>query len=117
QHLTMRNPFGVADVPEPSGEDVLAFAATVSLDGSPNDPNAETWADTASTESTMTGAWSSRWNGGADATISGDTPERWKLGRANLVVRDERIYVLFDWDEGRRKGLLEANGTGARWHG
>jgi hypothetical protein len=39
-----RNPFGVADVPDPDGKDVQELAAKVKLCGDDKDPNAEQWA-------------------------------------------------------------------------
>lgn len=106
-----KNPFGVVDVPDPDGADVRAFAATVQLDGGADDPNASAW-------NGAPGVWSSRWNGGADPAIPGDVPERWKPGRAEVVVRDERIFIVFDWNDGARRGLLEARRDGdARWLG
>lgn len=106
-----RNPFGVADVPDPDGDDVRAFAATVQLDGGADDPNASAWSGAA-------GAWSSRWNGGADPAIPGDMPALWKAGRAEVIARDDRIFILFDWNDGARRGLLEARRDGgALWLG
>lgn len=116
--LTIRNPFGVADAPDPEAHDVLAFAATVQLDGGPLDPNAQAWPGAAATPaSSLAGAWSSRWNGGADPAITGDTPELWKRGRATLALQGDRIYILFDWNNGAGQGLLEALRDGDRCHG
>jgi hypothetical protein len=82
------------DVSDPQGPDVMAYAATI--------PACET-----TTTASLDGTWSSRWNGGVDATIAGDTAETWKAGRAEIVSRDDRVYIFFDWDNGKRKGLLE----------
>jgi hypothetical protein len=89
---SVRNPFGVTDVPDPFGVDVADFAAIVA-------------AGDASVA--LDGAWSSRWNGGADPTIPGDSKERWKTGRAEIVTRGDRVFIRFDWDNGKRIGLLE----------
>jgi hypothetical protein len=92
-----RNPFDVADVPDPEGQDVVEFAAAVpSEEGAGDVPDS------------LDGEWTSRWNGGVDTTIPGDTKEAWKSGRAEIVARAGVTYVFFDWDGGRRKGLLEA---------
>jgi hypothetical protein len=110
-----RNPFGVMDVPDPNDREVMQFAASATLDGSPQDENAEAWGEPggASQHGTVEGQWSSRWNGGADPTIPGDAPDRWKQGRAEAKIIDERIYLFFDWAEGTRKGLIDASREGA----
>ena len=70
-----RNPFGVMDVPDPNDADVAQFAASATLDGSATDANAQAWSqvDSFGEQHTILGNWSSRWNGGADPTIAGDT--------------------------------------------
>lgn len=110
-----RNPFNVMDVPDPNDEDVKAFAESAALDASAQDDNAKAWAianglDSASVE----GHWSSRWNGGVDPTIPGDAKENWKQGHAEVKLAGERIYLLFDWDDGARRGLIDARREGAR---
>ena len=69
--------------------------------------DAATWgmADDTNPRDTVEGNWSSRWNGGADPTMAGDAPDKWKQGRAEVRIIGERIYLLFDWDHGARKGL------------
>jgi hypothetical protein len=111
---TTRNPFGVMDVPDPNDRQVMQFAASATLDGSPQDGNAEAWGtpDGTSLDDTVEGDWSSRWNGGADPTISGDAPDQWKQGRAEARIIGERIYLTFDWDHGSRKGLIDARREG-----
>lgn len=110
----IRNPFGVMDVPDPNDQEVMQFAATATLEGSSDDENAATWgmADVTSPRDTVEGNWSSRWNGGADPTIAGDAPDKWKQGRAEARVIGERIYLSFDWDHGARKGLIDARREG-----
>ena len=105
--IIIRNPFGTADVPAPDGSDVTAFAATATLAGGADDVNASAWAAELHSDP-LEGAWSSRWNGGADPTIAGDAPEKWKQGRAEVRVNGDRLYLRFDWDGGRRHGLIEA---------
>lgn len=97
-----RNPFGVEDVPHPDGADVEAFAASVRLPGSIDDPNAATWADLRQDDqSSIEGRWSSRWNGdGLD----------WQVGHGEVRLDRDRgsVFILFDWDGGRKQGLIEA---------
>lgn len=102
-----RNPFGVMDVPHPNDGEVQAFAASVKLSDGKDDDNASSWptpADSAAIE----GPWLGRWNGGADPTIPGDAADKWKQGRAEVRVAHGRIYILFDWDNGARRGLIDA---------
>lgn len=107
-NLVIRNPFGTMDVPDPSGSDVMDYAATARLAGDAADGNAAHWASIPAISDPLEGAWASRRNGGADPTIAGDTPETWKQGRAEVRVVGERIYLRFDWDDGRRHGLIDA---------
>jgi hypothetical protein len=109
----IRNPFGVMDVPNPNDQEVTQFAAGATLEGSSDDENAATWVTPGGTShDTIEGNWSSRWNGGADPTIAGDTPDQWKQGRAEAKLVGERIYLMFDWDHGARKGLIDARREG-----
>ena len=104
-----RNPFGVMDVPDPYDAEVMAFAESAALDGSAGDANAPVWAATGSAAGqSVNGAWRSRWNGGADPTIAGDAPDKWKQGRGEARAVGDRVYLLFDWDDGKRQGLIEA---------
>ena len=108
-----RNPFGVMDVPDPDDADVAQFAGSATLEGSANDVNAATWAAAdASQPGTIEGDWSSRWNGGADPTIAGDSPDKWKQGRGEAKTVGDRVYLYFDWDSGARKGLIDAKREG-----
>jgi hypothetical protein len=112
-NIVLRNPFGTMDVPDPAGRDVVDFAATVALDGRSGDVNADAWAEIPAA-GPLEGVWASRWNGGADPTIAGDTPVQWKQGRAALRIVGDRVYLRFDWNRGRRHGLIEARCDGAR---
>ena len=109
-----RNPFGVMDVPDPDDADVTQFAGSATLDGSAMDANAEAWSpvDSFGEQHTILGNWSSRWNGGADPTIPGDTAKKWKQGRGEARTVGDRVYLYFDWDSGARKGLIEAKREG-----
>ncbi|MGY3078393.1 hypothetical protein ACVWZZ_004801 [Bradyrhizobium sp. LM6.10] len=99
-HLDIRNPFGTMDVPSPDDSEVTDYAATATLSGDATDGNAAAWASIATMYDPIEGRWTSRWNGGADPTIGGDTAEKWKQGRAEVQVKSERIYLRFDWDDG-----------------
>jgi len=104
------------DVPRPDGQEVLEFAAGAKVAGSSDDENAEAW--TAASKRNQYGAiegnWSSRWNGGVDPTIPGDIENKWKEGRAEVKAAGDRLYLLFDWDNGARRGLIEARREGTR---
>lgn len=111
-HLAIRNPFGTMDVPAPDSREVQDYAATVVLGGEADDVNAAPWARLGPSDP-LDGVWASRWNGGADPTIPGDAPDKWKTGRAEVRVADGRVYLRFDWDGGRRHGLIDARREGA----
>ena len=110
----IQNPFGVMDVPDPNDADVEQFAGCATLQASADDDNAKAWssADSSGQHGAVEGNWSSRWNGGADPTIPGDAADKWKQGRAELRTAGERVYLLFDWDSGTRKGLIDARREG-----
>ena len=112
-NIVIRNPFGTMDVPAPDDREVMDYAVTATLAGDAGDVNAARWASIP-TADPLEGAWASRWNGGADPTIAGDTPENWKDGRAEVRIVGERIYLRFDWDHGRRHGLIDAVRDGER---
>jgi hypothetical protein len=113
--MKVRNPFGVMDVPEPDDAEVREFAAVARLDGSADDENAQAWdeVNNRGRDGTIEGHWSSRWNGGADATIPGDTRDDWKQGRAEVRISGDRVYLLFDWHGGARRGMIDARREGA----
>lgn len=112
-HLVIRNPFGTMDVPSPDDSEVTDYAAMARLSGNATDGNAAAWASIATMADPIEGLWASRWNGGADPTIDGDTADKWKQGRAEVRVKGERLYLRFDWDNGRRHGLIDAARDGA----
>ena len=109
----IRNPFGVMDVPNPDDPEVLEFAAGAKLAGASDDENAKAWT-APSDDGAIEGNWSSRWNGGADPTIPGDAADKWKQGQAEVKVAGDRLYLLFDWDNGARRGLIDAHRVGTR---
>jgi hypothetical protein len=104
------------DVPDPNDREVLAFAAHALVAGTSNDENAKEWTTSSNPDQcgTVDGKWSSRWNGGADSTIPGDTANKWKQGQARARAVGDRLYLLFDWDNGARRGLIDAHRTGKR---
>ena len=113
QTETRRNPFGVMDVPAPNDEEVIRFAANARLRGGADDDNAANWSPVDSGQQhSILGNWSSRWNGGADPTIAGDTAKKWKQGRGEARIVEDRVYLYFDWDSGARKGLIDARREG-----
>jgi hypothetical protein len=113
QGLGSRNPFGVMDVPNPNDFEVARFAASAATLGGFGDANAEPWGAANESDGAIEGHWSSRWNGGADPTIPEDAPYKWKRGSAEARIIGERVYLLFDWDHGARKGLIDAMREGA----
>jgi hypothetical protein len=107
----VRNPFGVMDVPGLiDQEELAAYAAMFAVDGSPGDENAPAWsaADARDRRCGIEGRWSSRWKGGVDRTIPGDARDKWKRGRAEVRTAGGLVYLLFDWNHGSRRGLIEA---------
>lgn len=95
-----RNPYGVQDVPDADGDDVAAFANDIRLTGAADDDNAGAWdAPTAPAPALIEGNWSSRWNGDGF---------EWQNGRGRISVDGERVYILFDWDDATKQGLIEA---------
>jgi hypothetical protein len=108
-----RNPFGVMDVPNPNDLEVVEFSAGATLEGSLDDDNAAAWCMADGTpHHTVEGDWSSRWNGGADPTIADDAADKWKQGHAEARILGDRLYLKFDWDNGARKGLIDARREG-----
>jgi hypothetical protein len=104
------------DAPDPGGQDVIAFAAKGLPPGSGTDANAEQWTAPGPRggHESLEGAWSSRWNGAADPTIEGDSKNAWKVGRGEARVVGDRVYLLFDWNHGARRALLEARREGSQ---
>ena len=112
-NVGVRNPFGVMDVPDPNDREVTEFSATAKLDGAAQDDNAAAWASAGGNPGgSIDGAWSSRWNGGADPTVPGDAPDKWKQGEAEVKAVGGRVYLHFDWDQGARRGLIDARREG-----
>jgi hypothetical protein len=116
QHRRTRNPFGVMDVPHPNGEEVLEFAIIARLAGTSDDENAKAWTAPSGRDQygAVEGKWSSRWNGGADPAIPGDAANKWKQGQAEVRAVGDRLYLLFDWTNGARRGLIDAHREGSR---
>jgi hypothetical protein len=120
--MPSNNPFGVMDVPTPDDATVNEFAASMSLagvshtqvsfSGTDDDDNAAPWAAVSGTHEALEGDWRGRWNGGADPTIPGDTPDKWKEGLAQARLANGRVYLLFEWHGGARRGLIDARREG-----
>lgn len=112
----IRNPFGVMDVPNPNDDDVTQFARNTVPEESTADENATPWSagDTSYQRGTIEGGWSSRWKGATDPTIPGDAPDKWKQGQGEARIVGDRVYLLFDWDSGKRRGLIDARREGSR---
>jgi hypothetical protein len=121
QARRFRNPFEVMDVPNPNDREVLEFAAGAKLSGTSDDENANAWMPPSGFNQSsgfnqygsIEGNWSCRWNGGADPTIPGDAATKWKPGQAEARAVDDRVYLIFDWDGGARRGLIDARREGA----
>ena len=111
-----RNPFDVMDVPNPNDQEVLEFATRAKLAGTSDEENAKAWTAPSDRDhyDAIEGNWSSRWNGGADPTIPGDAANKWKQGEAEAKAAGDRLYLLFDWDNGVRRGLIDAHREGTR---
>jgi hypothetical protein len=84
-----RNPFNVADVPDPDGKDVQDFARTVKLKGDDKDRNAEQWATEGADgkKGSLDGTWDSRWDSGAGSD--------WTSGTAKIKTVGNRVYILY----------------------
>jgi hypothetical protein len=104
------------DVPNPNDEEVLEFTIGVKLAGTSDDENAKEWTAPRDRDqySTIEGNWSGRWNGGADPTIPGDAANEWKQGQAEVKAVGDRLYLLFDWGNGARRGLIDAYREGTK---
>lgn len=103
------------DVPDPDDAEVMQFAGNTMLEGSAGDANAAIWCTAVIRQpGSIAGNWSSRWNGAADPTIFGDTADKWKQGRGEVKIAEDRVYLYFDWDSGARKGLIDAKREGER---
>jgi hypothetical protein len=111
-----RNPFGVMDVPHPNDGDVMQLARSTTPEESAADENAKPWSagDKRDQHGTIEGQWSSRWKGAADPTIPGDAPDKWKQSQGEARIVGDRVYLLFDWDSGKRRGLIDARREGPR---
>jgi hypothetical protein len=109
-----RNPFGVLDAPDPNGQDIDEFAAQVQRSDSSIDAKALVRNASRGDEPyrSIEGHWLSRWNGGGEPAMVGDTEDTWKPGTGELRVVGDRVYVLFDWADSARQALLDARRDG-----
>ena len=85
----VRNPFGIPDIADPTGDDVLAHHDRAPLDGGDKDPNAEAWPEVPVEGDPMKfdGVWLGRWTSGAPTTWYGTSETR-------IAKRGERLYIL-----------------------
>ena len=111
-----RNPFCVMDVPNPNDDGVTQFARNTLPEESATDENANPWSaqDSSHQHGAIEGQWSSRWKGATDPTIPGDSPDKWKQGQGEARIVGDRVYLLFAWDSGARRGLIDARREGPR---
>jgi hypothetical protein len=43
-----------------------------------------------------------------------ESANKWKQGQAEVKAAGDRLYLLFDWDNGARRGLIDAHRESAR---
>ena len=96
-----RNPFGIYDVVDPDGQDVAAFAATVTRAGHFMDAKARAL-NSGAPPVALDGQWESRWRRGAART--------WQVGQADLRCRRSRLFMHARDDSGDY--LIEARRVG-----
>lgn len=83
----MRNPFSVpADVHDPNGPDVEAFAERTPATELDHDENAMAWVAIATEHDGLEGAWSSRWRQGA---------KEWQQGVATLQIAGDKVHIIY----------------------
>ncbi len=91
-----RNPFGVKDIEDPDGEDVVALKKSVELKGDADDANAEQWVTDATVgkKGSLEGEWFERWNGGGGG---------WNTGKSTTQIKvvDDRVYMLIESSNGQ----------------
>lgn len=84
-----RNPFGIPDIADPTGDDVLAHHDRAPLDGGDKDPNAQPWLARAVEGDPMkfNGVWSGRWNGGGGGEWSAEEETK-------IVKTSDRLFIM-----------------------
>lgn len=87
---SVRNPFGVEDINNPFGGDVISFYESLSIPFSDEtDLNATNWTSVPSgTNTSVYGDWSGRWNGGKAGN-------NWISGTALFEEKNGFIYILY----------------------
>jgi hypothetical protein len=96
-----RNPFGLVDVSDPGGADVLAYAGVAPPLGQAGDENAASWCSKESVpHDSIDGEWESRWK---------LEDEPWTTGSATLRSVGDRVFIRYQDDntyliEARRQG-------------
>jgi hypothetical protein len=83
-----RNPFGVPDISDATGDDVLAHLKRAVLDGGDKDPNAAAWPrePVDSDPMKIDGTWAGRWNSEA-SPWSGEVATK-------VAKRGDRLFIL-----------------------
>ena len=100
-----RNPFGLEDIVDCCGEDVLEFAAGAAEMGGADDDNAQLWATAAAAlDDSIDGEWSARWS----KELVG-----WTVGVATIRTVGDHVYIHHREDEGDGY-LIEAVRDGDR---
>lgn len=84
-----RNPFDIPDIEDPTGEDVRAHAARITLPGDDKDFNAPAWPPAISKDEPMKidGVWWGRYDSGLRGAYS--DPEV-----ARIAKRGDRLFIL-----------------------
>lgn len=94
--IPSKNPFGVKDVGQIDYDWIRQFATNSSVTGASTDANAAPWSNfpkPGDSLSSIEGAWSSRWSGGA----SGDG---WTQGTAQIKKSNDEFFILYE-DQGK----------------
>ncbi len=84
-----RNPFGIPDIEDPTGDDVLAHHDRAALDRGEEDANAAEWPAVAVEGDPMKldGAWMGRWN-------AGDGLDFVAPSEAKVAQRGDRLFIV-----------------------
>jgi uncharacterized protein (TIGR03067 family) len=93
-----RNPFGVADVEDPDGAEVQAYASKVkSPPGSADDPNAQQWVTqpTKGDPGSLDGDWYGRWKHTGE--------KEWQYCKRTVQIKTvgDRVYILYSDHQGQ----------------
>ena len=105
-------------VPDPNNHEVLEFVPPVPSLREPRTMKMQRHGLAPSDRDqydAIEGNWSSRCGmAETDPTIPGDAASKWKPGQAEVKAAGDRLYLLFNWDNGARRGLIDAHREGMR---